>query len=123
MSRFFIIAASVSMFLAVALGAFAAHVLNRILPPERFAVFEVGVRYQIYHGLALFAVAWLIERSSPVPASPAGWLFIAGTMLFSFSLYALALTEMRWCGFVTPFGGVCFLAGWLWLAWSAWKSI
>lgn len=115
-------AASVSMFMAIAAGAFAAHILRTFLPPDRFAVFEVGVRYHIYHGLALFAVAWAIDRFPNAAIAPAGWLFIAGTILFSGSLYVLSLADVRWFGMITPLGGVCFLAGWLWLGYGVWKS-
>lgn len=100
------------MFLGVALGAFAAHGLKNKLSPELFGVFEVGVRYQIYHALALFVVAWLVERRATVWAPAAGWLFVAGITLFSFSLYFYSVTGARWLVFVTPLGGLLFLAGW-----------
>ena len=111
------------MFLAVTLGAFAAHVLNTRLAPDRFTAFEVGVRYHAYHALALLALAWVIVQFPDVRAEASAWFFVAGTILFSGSLYLLALTGVRWLGMITPAGGVCFLAGWLWLAWRVWKSI
>ena len=108
-----------SAFLAVAAGAFGAHALRARLSPDLLAVFETGARYQMYHALALLAVAWMVTRwPGPWPVR-AGWLFAAGTVLFSGSLYALALTGVRWLGAITPLGGAAFLAGWLCLAWGA----
>lgn len=104
---------------AVAAGAFGAHALRARLAPESLAVFETGARYQMYHGLALLAVAWLLARGPSTPAAWAGWCFAAGVVLFSGSLYLLALTGRRWLGAVTPLGGVLFLAGWALLAWAA----
>ena len=107
------------MLLAVGLGAFGAHVLKDKLSPELLAVFETGVRYQAYHALGLFVVAWLCERG-PEPLVPAaGWCFLTGTLLFSGSLYALSVTGVRKLGIVTPFGGLLFLAGWASLLWAA----
>ena len=107
------------MFLAVAAGAFGAHALKTRLSPELLSTFEVGVRYHAYHGLALLAVALLAERRPSGAVSFAGLAFAAGTIVFSGSLYLLALTGVRSLGAVTPFGGLLFLAGWLTLAWSA----
>ena len=102
-------------FLAVVLGAFGAHALRSVLPPERLAVWEVGVRYQMYHALALLAVPLLAgDRARRI-----GWCFVGGVALFSGSLYLLALTDLRWLGAVTPLGGVSFLVGWGLLALSA----
>ena len=99
--------------LAVALGAFGAHGLRTRLAADALAIFETAVRYQMYHALALFAVAFALTRWpwSVLPAV-AGWLFVAGTVLFSGSLYLLALTDTRWLGAVTPFGGLALIAGW-----------
>ncbi|HEU5358822.1 MAG TPA: DUF423 domain-containing protein [Gemmatimonadales bacterium] len=122
MDRTFAALGALSAGLAVAAGAFGAHALKGHLSPEDLAVFETGARYQMYHALALLAVAWAASRW-PVPAvSVAGWLFVAGTILFSGSLYALALTGVRWLGAVTPLGGVAFLAGWAALALGAWRG-
>ena len=85
------------------------------------ATFEVGVRYQMYHALALLAVGWAQTRWPGPAVNAAGWLFVAGTVIFSGSLYALSLSGLRWLGAVTPIGGVALLAGWLCLAWGAWK--
>ncbi len=121
MDRFFFIIGSLSAFLAVALGAFAAHGLRSKLEPEMLNVFEVGVRYQMYHALALLAVAWASARWPGSSINAAGWLFIAGTIIFSGSLYLLSLTGIRWLGAITPIGGLAFLLGWLLLAWGAWR--
>ena len=101
---------------AVAAGAFGAHALRTRLSAELLAVFETAARYQMFHALALLAVALLAARAPSSAASAAGWLFAAGVVLFSGSLYALALTGIRVLGAVTPLGGVCFLAGWVALA-------
>lgn len=100
-----------AMFLAVAFGAFGAHALRQRLSPEMLSVFEVAVRYHVYHALALFAVAWVSERSGTL-AQAAGWAFVLGIVLFSGSLYLLTLTGTRWLGAITPLGGAAFLAGW-----------
>jgi uncharacterized membrane protein YgdD (TMEM256/DUF423 family) len=108
--------------LGVALGAFGAHGLRGTLSAADLATFETGVRYQIYHGLGLLAVAGAVGRwGSPVFAT-AGWLFVAGVVLFSGSLYVLVLTGERGWGAVTPLGGLCFLVGWAALAWGALRS-
>jgi uncharacterized membrane protein YgdD (TMEM256/DUF423 family) len=122
MERVFFALGSLSGLVAVALGAFAAHGLKARLAPELLAAFEVGVRYQMVHALALLGVAWATTKWPGTAAHAAGWLFVAGSVLFSGSLYVLALTGTRWLGAVTPFGGAAFLAGWACLAWSAWKG-
>jgi uncharacterized membrane protein YgdD (TMEM256/DUF423 family) len=108
-------------FLGVALGAFAAHALKARLSPELLATFEVGVRYQLVHALALLAVAWAHTRWPNQGVSASGWLFIIGTLLFSGSLYALSLSGVRGLGIVTPIGGIALLAGWLCLLWAPWR--
>jgi uncharacterized membrane protein YgdD (TMEM256/DUF423 family) len=123
MDRLFFILGSASAGLAVALGAFGAHALKARLTPEMLAVYETGVRYQLAHALALLAVAWACTRwpgSAAIHTS--GWLFVAGTVLFSGSLYALSLSGVRWLGPITPIGGVAWLVGWGCLAWGAWKG-
>lgn len=102
----------------VALGAFGAHGLRARLGQEWLTIFEVGVRYQMYHALALFAVAWAMQRWPSTALLIAGWLFLAGVIVFSGSLYALALTTTRAWGAVTPVGGVLLIAGWACLAWG-----
>jgi uncharacterized membrane protein YgdD (TMEM256/DUF423 family) len=119
MDRLFVALGSSSALIAVAAGAFGAHALRARLSPEYLAVFETAARYQMYHALALLAVAWAVTRWPSPLAVWAGWLFVTGTVLFSGSLYILALTGTRWWGAVTPLGGVAFLAGWLCLALAA----
>ena len=116
MERTFAVLGAASAFIAVAAGAFGAHALRARLAPELLAAFETGARYQMYHALGLFAVAWACVRWPGSSTTAAGWLFVAGTLLFSGSLYALALSGVRLLGAITPFGGLCFLAGWLCLA-------
>ncbi len=119
MDRLFFGAGALSGLTAVAAGAFGAHALRVRLTPEYLAVFETAARYQMYHALGLLAVAWAVTRwPGPLPVW-AGWLFVAGTVVFSGSLYILALTGIRWWGAVTPLGGVAFLAGWVCLGLSA----
>ena len=108
--------------LSVALGAFGAHGLRNTLSPEDIATFETGARYQMYHALALLAVAWAYARWEAPLVQVAGWLFVIGIVIFSGSLYALVLTGQRWLGAVTPLGGVALLAAWVVLAWSAFRS-
>ena len=119
MDRIFFGLGALSAFVSVAAGAFGAHALRARLEPAALAVFETGARYQMYHALALLAVAWAGSRWPGPWAGRAGWLFVAGTLLFSGSLYALALSGIRWLGAITPLGGVAFLLGWLCLAWAA----
>jgi uncharacterized membrane protein YgdD (TMEM256/DUF423 family) len=119
MDRLFVTLGAASGFVAVAAGAFGAHALRARIGPDLLVVFETGARYQMYHALALVAVAWVAARwPGPLPQW-AGWLFVAGTVLFSGSLYALALSGVRWLGAVTPLGGAAFLAGWICLAMAA----
>lgn len=122
MDRVFFGLGALSAFLAVAAGAFGAHALRARLTPEYLAVFETAARYQMYHALGLLAVAWAVNRWPGTLPEWAGWLFVAGTVLFSGSLYVLALSGLRWLGAITPLGGVAFLIGWLCLAWSAMSS-
>ncbi|MEE8267458.1 MAG: DUF423 domain-containing protein [Gemmatimonadales bacterium] len=112
-TRMFLAVGSTSAFLAVAAGAFGAHALRDRLDDSLLAVFETGVRYQMYHALALLAVAWVMDRWGGGLVVWSGWLFVAGTVVFSGSLYLLALTGQRLFGAVTPLGGVAFLAGWV----------
>jgi uncharacterized membrane protein YgdD (TMEM256/DUF423 family) len=106
-------------FLAVAAGAFGAHALRARLGAEMLAVWETAARYQMYHALALLAVAMAAARWPGGGWTAAGWLFTAGIAVFCGSLYLLALTGTRWLGAITPLGGLCFLAGWVALALAA----
>ena len=119
MDKLFFALGALFAFIGVAAGAFGAHGLKNRLTPDMLAVFEVGVRYQMYHALGLLAVAWAISRWPGALTSAAGWLFVAGIIVFSGSLYVLSLSGIRWLGAVTPLGGLAFLAGWLCLAWAA----
>ncbi len=110
-SQFFVLGALFA-FLAIAGGAFGAHSLKAILEPDMLAVFETGVRYQMYHALALLAVGWAVYKYPQARFHVSGWLFVAGILLFSGSLYALVFSDVRWLGALTPFGGLCFLGGW-----------
>lgn len=114
--RWFTVLGAASAFVAVAAGAFGAHALRARLTEDLLAAFETGARYQMYHALALLAVGWAFDRWGGGLIAGSGWLFLLGTVLFSGSLYALALTGVRGFGAVTPLGGVAFLAGWLLLA-------
>lgn len=129
MDQILFLLGSISGGIGVALGAFGAHALKAHLTPDMLGTFETGVRYQMYHALALLAASLAVTQSpaSTHPSSAglarlAGWLFVAGTLLFSGSLYLLALTGRKWLGAITPFGGVAFLAGWLCLALSVLQS-
>jgi len=103
--------------LGVVFGAFGAHALKASLSPQLLATFETGVRYQMFHGLGLLALAWAISRWPERRLIPAAWLLLAGTVVFSGSLYLLVLTGARWFGAITPFGGLMLIAGWGLVAW------
>ena len=119
MVRLFVMLGALSAGVAIAAGAFGAHALRARLEPRMLEVFETGARYQMYHALALLAVAWVASRWPGALVNASGWLFLAGTLLFSGSLYAMAFTGVRALGAVTPLGGVCFIAGWICLAVAA----
>ncbi|MGA6098094.1 DUF423 domain-containing protein [Stutzerimonas marianensis] len=121
MIRLFLLLAGIFGLTGVALGAFAAHGLKSRLAPEMLAVFQTGVEYQMYHALALLAVALLSLHIPGRLLSAAGGLFTVGILLFSGSLYLLTLTGVGKLGIITPFGGVAFLAGWLCLVFAAWN--
>jgi uncharacterized membrane protein YgdD (TMEM256/DUF423 family) len=119
MDRTFLLLGAIFGFLGVGLGAFGAHGLRGRLSPEMLAVFETGVRYQMYHALALILTAIAMARFSGWLVPTAGWCFVAGILLFSGSLYALALSGVTVLGAITPLGGLAFLAGWAFLAVAA----
>ena len=130
-SRLFLIIGALSAALSVAAGAFGAHALRERVAPRLLEVFETAARYQMYHALALIAVAWVLSRTTEVGAVVsggnaetgvvigAGWCFVIGTVLFSGSLYAMTFPGLRALGAVTPLGGVAFIAGWICLAVAA----
>ena len=122
MERTFLALGALSGAISVAAGAFGAHALRTRISTELLAAFETGARYQMYHALALLVVAWATTRWPGPPVRAAGWLFVAGTVLFSGSLYLLALTGARGLGAVTPLGGLALLAGWFSLTVGIWRS-
>lgn len=123
MARIFLIIAAVGGFFSVVIGAFAAHGLKSILAPAALEVVNTAVQYQFYHSLALLLVGlWLTHKPATPGLKAGGLAFILGGLLFSGSLYALALGAPRWLGPVTPLGGLCFLLGWLLLASAAWRT-
>jgi uncharacterized membrane protein YgdD (TMEM256/DUF423 family) len=119
MDRTFLLIGALAGFIGVALGAFGAHGLRSRLSADMLAVFETGVRYQMYHALAILVVALAAARLDGWLLRAAGWLFTGGIVLFSGSLYALALSGLTVLGAVTPIGGLAFLAGWACLAIAA----
>lgn len=117
--KLFAMLGAINMALGVILGAFGAHSLKSILAVEQLTVYHIAVQYQIYHALGLLLVAALqipFPRSSGLRTG--GWLLLAGIILFSGSLYIMALTGWSWLGPVTPVGGACFIIGWLWIFWA-----
>ena len=114
----FLVLGAVLAFLGVALGAFGAHGLRGRVSPEDLEIFETGVRYQMYHALALLAVAGIGTRYPGGAVTAAGWLFVGGIAVFSGSLYVLVFSGVRWLGAITPLGGLALLGGWLALVWA-----
>ena len=113
MQRLLFSSAALSGFLAVCLGAFAAHGLKSRISVDALAIWQTGVQYQMYHALALLAVGLLYQQHPSKALKIAGLAFIIGTLLFSGSLYALALGAPRSLGVITPLGGTGFLVGWI----------
>lgn len=122
LDRTFFALGSLLALLGVAAGAFAAHALKRHLTAQQLDTWETGARYHVYQSLGLLAVAWAVTRWPGSTTTAAGWLFVAGVILFSGSLYLLALTNVRALGAITPLGGVCFVVGWGLLAVAAWRG-
>lgn len=122
MTKIFLIIASIFGALSVALGAFASHALQNKLTPKALAIWETGTKYQMYHALALIVVALLLTHSDApaIALKLAGFAFITGIALFSGSLYAISLSNLKWLGAITPLGGVAFLIGWGSLAIAGW---
>jgi len=121
-SRAAAIAGALFGFTGVAAGAFGAHALKSRLDPDALAVFDVAVRYQIVHALALFASSWVAQQWPGRSANASAIFFGVGVLLFSGSLYALSLSGMRLLGALTPLGGVLLLLGWLALALAAYRQ-
>lgn len=122
MQKTLFITGAVFGFLSVLLGAFGAHALKTHLTPEMLHIFETGVRYQAYHALALLAASWAVSIFNPVWISRAGTCFTAGIIIFSGSLYILALTGIRGFGAMTPIGGLLLMLGWLFMILGAIKK-
>lgn len=118
-SKFFLLSGAISGFLSVALGAFGAHGLKTRVSQDLLTIFETGVRYQMYHALALLTLVWAVTQFSPQMIRLAGWFFIFGSVVFSGSLYVLVFSGVRAWGAVTPIGGLLLLSGWLVLIFSA----
>jgi uncharacterized membrane protein YgdD (TMEM256/DUF423 family) len=121
MARRFLLLAALSGMLLVMLGAFGAHALEARLPPGHMISWQKAVHYQGLHTLALLGVGLLALQHPGRALNMAGWLFLAGILLFSGSLYTMALTDLRNLGMVTPFGGSAFIGGWIALALAAWR--
>lgn len=108
--------------IGVTLGAFGAHALKLRVTEDLIAVFETGVRYQMYHALALLAVAWAATRWPGPWINASGWLFTLGILIFCGSLYLMTFTGVRWLGAITPIGGLCFILGWIAMAVAALRA-
>lgn len=127
MHRGFLISGILLSALSVALGAFAAHGLKQTVSASALEIFETSVRYQFYHSFALIITGILFSVAKPGVTKWAGYLFVAGIILFSGSLYALtfikasAISGYNWVGAITPFGGLCFILGWIFLAIGIWN--
>lgn len=122
-ARLFLILGALSAFLAVLLGAFGAHALRTRLATDMMAVFHTGNQYHFYHALGLLLIGLLaVQLPDSALLRAAGWLMLTGTVLFSGSLYVLAISGVRGLGAITPFGGLAFLAAWFLLAFAVWKS-
>ncbi|CAA0080198.1 Uncharacterised protein [Zhongshania aliphaticivorans] len=116
--------ASILAFLAVALGAFGAHGLKASLPADMMAVYQTAVQYHFYHCFALLAVGLLMHSGvQHLSLRISAVMFFMGVLVFSGSLYILAITGVRWLGAITPIGGLMFLVAWACLAYSAWKAM
>lgn len=115
----FIVIGAIAMALGVMLGAFGAHGLKNRLTPDLLAIYHTGVEYHLYHALGLLLVGVLVNQFPQVSGLQlGGWLLLAGILIFSGSLYVLAISGVRWLGAITPIGGTAFIAGWVWIAWS-----
>jgi uncharacterized membrane protein YgdD (TMEM256/DUF423 family) len=122
MERVFFILGALSALLGIAAGALGSHALKSRMSVEMLSVFEVGVRYQMYHAFALIAAAWAQAKWPSRLVTAGGWFFVSGTILFCGSLYLLSVSGIRWLGALTPVGGLAFMAGWACLAWAACRA-
>ena len=121
MMKIFALLGALNMLVAVGFGAFGAHGLKDRVDAAMLSVWQTGVLYHLVHALGLFVIAWLVERTGSNLLGIAGWIMLAGIILFCGSLYLLVLTDTRALGAITPFGGVCFLLAWALTAWAIWR--
>ena len=112
---------AINALIAVAAGAFGAHALKTRLDARRFDIFETAARYQMYHALGMIAAAWLASRGLALAAT-GGWVMLGGVVVFSGSLYALALSGENWLGAITPIGGLALITGWALVGVAAWRA-
>lgn len=110
--KLFVAMGSLLGLLGVAAGAFGAHALEARLDADMLAVWETAAKYQMYHALALFGAAWLVGQTQSTWATAAGWAFLGGVVVFSGTLYVLALSGIKWLGAITPIGGTAMIVGW-----------
>lgn len=123
MQKLFLLAGSVAMALAVALGAFGAHGLKNMLTDEMMDIFETGVKYHFYHAIGLLVIGLVAQHmSESLLLQWSGWMMIVGILIFSGSLYILSIAGIRWMGAITPIGGLCFIISWILLAWASWSN-
>lgn len=121
-SKLYLVMIGISGFLAVAVGAFGAHALKGIIPPERMVIFETGNKYHFYHTIMSLIAIYFSEFTDNRIWKWASGFFLIGIVFFSFSLYALAITGIKILGAITPFGGVCFLVGWAFILFASIQS-
>jgi uncharacterized membrane protein YgdD (TMEM256/DUF423 family) len=123
MKSVFLLLGSFCALIAVGMGAFGAHALKATLSPELLAIYQTGVTYQMWHALGLLGIGLLQQLAPDSKLIPwAGWFMFIGIVLFSGSLYLLALLDLRWLGMITPIGGTCFLVAWLLVCFSVNKK-
>ncbi len=121
-SRRLVLVGCICAGLGVAAGAFGAHMLKGMLDERLLAVFDTATRYQMYHSFGMVLSGFAVRIGRDTGAAKAGWVFLAGILLFSGSLYGVSLLGVRWLGAVTPVGGALFILGWAILGWRAWRS-
>lgn len=121
-SKIFLVIGSLNAMLAVMLGAFAAHGLKNHLTQDLMAIYQTAVQYHFFHALGLLVVGLIALHIPSAAVKWSGWLMVMGILLFSGSLYLLAISGTRWLGMITPFGGICFITAWALLAWSVYKQ-
>ena len=122
LSKQWMMIGATSAFFGVVLGAFGGHVLKNTLSEKAFSIYQVGIQYHMIHALALIGLGLWSGQNTMVDTQLPGWAFTFGIMVFSGSLYALSLTDLKVLGMLTPLGGVSFLVGWSGFAWLAWKN-